>query len=109
MGCSYGLIDYDKELWLKEELGAGNFGVVRKAVLRRRDIRPARIVAVKTLEQGNASEMIQEASLMSDIPKHQHVVQVLFPTDSSRFMSAASLHEPNPAACFAWIILSSIK
>jgi len=73
----YGIIGYSKELKLKEELGSGNFGIVMKAILRRRDQKPARWCAVKRLEHGNQTEMIREARLMADIPPHLDLVRML--------------------------------
>jgi len=73
----YGLIGHKKELKEISYLGAGNFGVVNKAILRRRGARPARLVAVKKLEHGNATDMIEEARMMSEIPRHYAVVQML--------------------------------
>eukprot|EP00656_Telonema_subtile_P005758 TRINITY_DN12635_c0_g1_i1.p1 TRINITY_DN12635_c0_g1~~TRINITY_DN12635_c0_g1_i1.p1 ORF type:complete len:465 (-),score=94.24 TRINITY_DN12635_c0_g1_i1:127-1521(-) len=71
----YGLIDFKRDLCMKGVLGMGNFGTVRLAVLRRRGLQPARLVAVKELlAEGEQSDLIEEARLMQDIPPHPNVV-----------------------------------
>ena len=78
----YGLIDYDKDLCIKDTIGAGNFGTVSKAVLRRRGHHPGRLVAVKVIQlqpaavstqilfvqeliaENNSMGLLEEAKLM---------------------------------------------
>eukprot|EP00656_Telonema_subtile_P043221 TRINITY_DN49610_c0_g1_i3.p1 TRINITY_DN49610_c0_g1~~TRINITY_DN49610_c0_g1_i3.p1 ORF type:complete len:1026 (-),score=139.17 TRINITY_DN49610_c0_g1_i3:64-3141(-) len=74
LGFGYGLIDYQSDLCLKETIGQGNFGSVRKAVLRRRGKHAARLVAVKELTQGCSADLLAEAKLMQDTPPHPNVV-----------------------------------
>lgn len=59
----YGIIDWHKELKMKGELGSGNFGVVKKAILRRRGPKPARYCAVKELERGHS--LAEETALQA--------------------------------------------
>ena len=61
----YGMVDHDTELQMLNFLGQGNFGIVSKAILRRRGDRPARYCAVKSLERGDVNEMIDEVALNS--------------------------------------------
>eukprot|EP00658_Telonema_sp_P-2_P064683 TRINITY_DN5386_c0_g1_i2.p1 TRINITY_DN5386_c0_g1~~TRINITY_DN5386_c0_g1_i2.p1 ORF type:complete len:491 (+),score=98.97 TRINITY_DN5386_c0_g1_i2:61-1533(+) len=62
----YGMIDYKRELWLHEVIGSGNYGLVRRATLRRRQYHPARNVAVKELYSHDSSDqLIDEARAMS--------------------------------------------
>ena len=46
----YGVIDYARDLCVKNRIGAGNFGAVNRAVLRRRGHQAARLVAVKVVQ-----------------------------------------------------------
>lgn len=78
----YGMIDFNRELWLHEEIGSGMFGVVRRATLRRRRKMKARYVAVKELFLEGSSELIEEAKAMFDIPNHENVVSLLGVCDS---------------------------
>ena len=69
----------------------GNFGVVRRATIRRRNLIPARFVAVKELMCSehhectggragctlNAEELVGEAKKMLEVPPHNNIVNFL--------------------------------
>jgi hypothetical protein len=82
----YGVIG-DDELWNKEGIGEGSFGLVRRSVLGRRGSRPAQFAAVKELKDNpeadhaidvqKAMEVLKEGKLMKDIPFHPQVVSLI--------------------------------
>ena len=55
----------------------GQFGIVRRATLRRRNKLPAQYVAVKELLRGDAIELVEEAKKMLEVPNHPNVVRFL--------------------------------
>ena len=64
-------------------MSRGQFGIVRRATLRRRNKLPAQYVAVKELLRGDAIELVEEAKKMLEVPNHPNVVRFLGKTRHS--------------------------